>query len=61
MSDFDSMLSSLLSDPAQMEKISSMAKSLMGEGGAEKAEEEAPLDMGMRANESARRQRAQAA
>ena len=47
MSDFDSMLSSLLSDPAQMEKISSMAKSLMGEGGAEKAEEEAPLDMGM--------------
>ena len=24
-----------------------MAKSLMGEGGAEKAEEEAPLDMGM--------------
>ena len=47
MSDFDRMLGSVLGDAAQMEKISSMAKSLMGEGGAEKAEEEAPLDMGM--------------
>lgn len=33
MSDFESMLSGLLSDPSQMEKISSLAKSLMGDDG----------------------------
>lgn len=30
MSDFEERLNSILSDPAQMEKITSMAKSLMG-------------------------------
>ena len=32
MSDFEEQLNSILSDPAQMEKITSMAKSLMGGG-----------------------------
>lgn len=32
MSDFEDRLNSILSDPAQMEKITSMAKSLMGGG-----------------------------
>lgn len=32
MSDFEDRLNSILNDPAQMEKITSMAKSLMGGG-----------------------------
>lgn len=37
MSDFEDMLSGILSDPKQMEKISSVARSLMG-GETEEAE-----------------------
>ena len=32
MSEFEDRLNSILSDPAQMERITSMAKSLMGDG-----------------------------
>lgn len=38
MSDFEDRLNSILNDPAQMEKITSMAKSLMG--GSEPAQEQ---------------------
>lgn len=42
MSDFEDRLNSILNDPAQMEKITSMAKSLMG--GGEPAQERSPAE-----------------
>lgn len=37
MSDFEDKLNSILNDPAQMDKIAGLAKTLMGGDGAEKA------------------------
>lgn len=45
MSDFEDMLSGILNDPKQMEKISAVARSLMGEG--DTAETEQTVDSGM--------------
>lgn len=43
MSDFEDRLNSILNDPAQMEKITSMAKSLMG--GGEPAQEQPKVEV----------------
>ena len=48
MSELEDMINSVLSDPAQMEKISGLAKSLMGGGQAEQSNDSPPLsDFGM--------------
>lgn len=43
MSELENMINSVLSDPAQMEKISGLARSLMG--GAEQPSSEKPVNM----------------
>lgn len=43
MSELEDMINSVLSDPAQMEKISGLAKSLMGGGQAEQSPDSLPL------------------
>jgi hypothetical protein len=42
MSEFEDRLNSILNDPEQMDKIASMAKSLMGGGGSDPSPQPAP-------------------
>jgi len=47
MSEFEDRLNSILNDPEQMDKIASMAKSLMGGGGPDSAPQQTkPTDSG---------------
>jgi len=47
MSEFEDMINSVLSDPVQMEKISGLAKSLMGGSGPDAGFDSTPTDKAM--------------